>query len=167
MTNVETPGAIKRFRTTSWACQQTFVTPLKNLPPFDRTIVDALEPCKEGRVTIDQVVFEPRHLIDLLAAHALPADYGHDWSLSAADRKELELILNSTLSDWIDFAFVPTPRRFVIYADHDEYITFFANRKRNIQQVVEALSAQGFHKVSNYVRELRRGTEQRKEHGAG
>ncbi len=156
MTSAQTPGAVKRFRTTSWTFQQTFATPLKNLRPFAQSIVGALERFQAAQLTIDQVVFEPRHLVDLMRAHSLPIDYAHDRTLSAASRQEAELLLESTLSDWIDFVFIPTPRQFVIYADHDEYTTFFANRKRNVNRVAEALLARGFRRVPHYVRSPRK-----------
>jgi len=57
------------------------------------------------------------------------------------------------LSEWIDFFFVPTPKRFVIYADHDEYITFLAHRKGQLSVIVEALNGAKFRAVE-YVRKL-------------
>jgi hypothetical protein len=63
-------------------------------------------------------------------------------------------LLEAALSDWIDFIFVPTPKPFVIYADHDEFTTFYANTKSNLNPVVEALSARGFKRVQDYERDL-------------
>ena len=42
----------------------------------------------------------------------------------------------------MDFWFIPTPEAFVIYADHDEYTTFFANSNANLNGVVEPLLKQ-------------------------
>ena len=39
-----------------------------------------------GCVTIDQVVFEPKHLNVVLARHSLPIQPRHDWSLAASGR---------------------------------------------------------------------------------
>jgi hypothetical protein len=153
MTLSETPNALKRFRQSSWKFQQTFKTPLKNLQPFVATIVSA-QHIQAGCVTIDQVVFEPKHLTALLASHSLSSQYGHDWSLVATGDREIRSLLQATLSDWIDFAFVPTPEPFVVYADHDEYTTFFANTKSNLDQISEALSKQGFEQVKDYKRQL-------------
>ena len=147
-------GSLKRFRRTPWRFQQTFHTPLKNLRPFVSTIASALEPLSGGCVTIDEVVFEPKHLIKLLAEHSLPAEYGHDWSLTAEGQHETEALLEAALGDWVDFVFVPSPRPFVIYADHDEYATFYANTKSNLNRVAQALSANGFEKVLGYERKL-------------
>lgn len=154
MTLSETPGSLKRFRRTSWSFQQTFQTPLKNLPVFVPTIVSALEPIQAGTVTIDEVVFEPKHLIALLDSYSLAGQLGRDWSLTAVGRQEVEALLEAALSDWVDFSFLPTPKPFVIYADHDEFTTFYANTKSNLNRVVGALSAKGFEKVLNYERVL-------------
>ena len=56
------------------------------------------------------------------------------------------------MSDWVDFVFIPEPKPFVIYADHDEYITFYANTKSNLNRVADALLAQGFKSVQNFER---------------
>jgi len=147
-------GSLKRFRRTPWRFQQTFHTPLQNLQPFVSTIASALEPLRGGCVTIDQVVFEPKHLIKLLAEHCLPVEYGHDWSLPAESQHETEVLLEAALGDWVDFVFVPIPKPFVIYADHDEYITFYGNTKSNLNRISQVLAANGFKKVSGYEREL-------------
>src|SRR6266566_2954102 len=75
MTLSQMQGSLKRFRRTPWKFQQTFHTPLGNLRPFVATIASALEPLRGGCVIIDQVVFEPEHLIGFLARHSLPAEY--------------------------------------------------------------------------------------------
>jgi hypothetical protein len=148
------PGSLKRFRRTSWRFQQTFHTPLTTLKPFVGTIASALEPLSGGCVTIDQAVFEPKHLISLLTAHSLPAEYGQDWSLTAEGQPETEALLEAALGDWVDFLFVPAPKPFVIYADHDEYTTFYANTKSNLNRVAQALSANGFENIPDYERQL-------------
>ena len=150
----ETPGTLAKFQRTSLKFQQTFRTPLKNLRPFVATIVSAQRPLDACRLTFDQVVFEPKHVISLLAANSLPLKYGHDWTLAATGRDSVVGLLETVFSDWVDFLFVPKPNSFVIYADHDEYTTFFANRKSNYNRVVEALVAQGFVLVENYERPL-------------
>ncbi|HUA66595.1 MAG TPA: hypothetical protein VME24_12155, partial [Alphaproteobacteria bacterium] len=62
--------------------------------------------------------------------------------------------LVATFSDWVDFFFVPAPKPFVIYADHDEYATFFANTKSKLNSVVEPLLKSGFKQVLNYQRQF-------------
>jgi hypothetical protein len=40
--------------------------------------------------------------------------------------------------------FIPDPTPFSLYADHDEYTTFFAHSKSNLTRVVDALTQGGF-----------------------
>jgi hypothetical protein len=148
----EAPGSLKKFKRTSWKFQQTFSTPLKNLAPFVATIVKASRPVQEGCLVIDQWVFEPKNLIALLAADSLPLRYGHDTSLTAAGENEITQLLQAVFADWIDFIFIPKPRSFVLYADHDEFTTFFAPTRSSLNRVVKPLSDQGFEVIRNYTR---------------
>ena len=149
----DTPSALKQIRKTPWKLQQTFKTPLKNLKPFVAAILSTASP-ESACITIEQAVFEPKHWIDLLNRYSLPLRYGKGVSVTAAGRQEMEDLLYTAFSDWFDFFFVPTPKPFVIYADHDEYTTFYANTRSNLNRVVEALSAQGFEEVAEYRRQL-------------
>jgi hypothetical protein len=135
--------------------QQTFQTPLKDLERFTDVIISALPRTETAQVIIDQVVFEPRYeLPGLFAKHSLPQQWsGVDRTVEAQGAMEARELLRAALSEWIDFLFVPTPRPFVIYADHDEYITFLAHRKGKLSGVVTALSAAHFRPV-DYVRKL-------------
>jgi hypothetical protein len=154
MTLSQNKGGLKRFRRTPWRFQQTFHTPLKNLRLFVANIVSGHEPLQTGSVTIDQVVFEPKNLLALLARHSLPPEYGHEWCLTTAGQQGIGELLEAALGDWVDFIFVPTPKPFVIYADHDEYTTFYANTKSNLNGVVQRLAAEGFQSVADYERNL-------------
>jgi len=153
MTLSEAAGEIKRFRRRSWKFQRTFETPLKNLRSFVTTIL-ATSPLKQGRTTVEQVVFEPKHLLDLLASRSIPAQHCRSVTLTTTDKSEIAPLLEAALGDWVDFLFVPVPTSFVIYADHDEYITFFANSRSNLNRVISALEAKGFKNVPNYIRNL-------------
>jgi hypothetical protein len=44
------------------------------------------------------------------------------------------------------------PKRFVIYADHDEYITFYASSKSNLNAVAMPLKTAGFARVDDWSR---------------
>src|ERR1700753_2245010 len=142
MTLSETPGAVKLFRKKPWRFQQTFLTPLRNLRAFVSTIVSAHE-FQGGCVTIDQAVFEPRHLIGFLGKDSIQPRYGHGTSITAHSQAEVTELLEAALGDWADFIFTPVPKPIVIFADHDEYTTFFANSRSSLNRVVIALSAQG------------------------
>jgi hypothetical protein len=74
--------------------------------------------------------------------------------VTAVGAQEMQELLHTAFTDWFDFLFVPTPKPFVIYADHDEYTTFYANTRSNLNRVVEALVAQGFEEVAEYRRPL-------------
>ena len=149
MTLYHTPGMIKRFWRTPWKFQQTFHTPLKNLAPFVAAIVSAIEPLRGGTVTIASVVYddpvELRYLSPLLAEHGTSSPLFHpDWSIEAANGEEIQTLLLAAFSDFINFIFIPNPSRFSIYADHEEYATFFAHAKSNLNSVVSPLTGQGF-----------------------
>jgi hypothetical protein len=148
-----TSGALKRLRKVPWRFQQTFLTPLQNLRPFVVSIVSAPEPVQAGTVTLDSIVFEPRNLIAFLASCSLPPSLRIESSLEAAGHEETAALLYAALCDSVDFWFVPTPKPFVIYADHDEYTTFFANSKSNLNGVTLPLIRQGFETV-DYERNL-------------
>jgi hypothetical protein len=147
-------GTMKRFGRTPWRFQTTFMTPLKNLDRFVSTILTARDIIERGSVTIDQVVFEPKQLLELLARCSLPGLYGRDWAFSAVGKPQLHTLLCAVFSDWVDFLFVPTPKPFVIYADHDEFTTFHANSKSNLNGVVAAPSDLGFEEVRGWIRTL-------------
>lgn len=151
---VESPAALKRQRRTKWGFQQTFQTPLKELPRFVDVIMSRLPGVEAALVGFDQVVFEPHYeLVPLFAKYSLLQDYGARLTIEARGATEVRELLQAVLSEWIDFFFVPAPRPFVIYADHDEYITFLAHRKGLLNGVVGALTDAKFRAVE-YVREL-------------
>jgi hypothetical protein len=150
MTLFQTPGSLKRLRRTPWRFQKTFLTPLKNLKPFVATILS--NDVKSATLTIEQYVFEPKNLIALLGEHSLPPECGCEWAVTATGDTEVVELLEAALGDWLDFWFIPTPKSFVIYADHEEYTTFFAKTKSNLNRAVQALSAANFSSVSNYER---------------
>ena len=154
MTLSSTPGSIRKFARTPWKFQTTFNTPLKKLDSFVTAILADQGGYEKGIVTIDEVVFEPRNLKELLAANLLSTEFGHDWSIVAKGKTQVRELLEAAFSDWVDFSFVPTPKSFVIYADHDEFTTFFATTKSNLNQVVETLLNKGFERNPVYRREL-------------
>jgi hypothetical protein len=149
----ETPSGLKQIRKASWKFQQTFKTPLNNLQPFVASILSTASP-EIACVTIEQTVFEPKRWMDLLTRYSLPPRYGKGVSVTAVGPQEVQELLYTAFTDWFDFVFVPTPKPFVIYADHDEYTTFFANVRSNLNRVVGALVVQGFEQVAEYKRQL-------------
>jgi hypothetical protein len=153
MTVTDAPGALKKFRRTPWKFQQTYLTPLQHLQSFVAAIVSVNQEMKSACLTIEQAVFEPTHLVKLLASYSMPPRYECGVSFTATGQEEVRLLLHAIFSDWVDFIFVPEPKSFAIYADHDEYTTFFAHTRSNLNRVVSALS-DGFKIVPEYERRL-------------
>jgi hypothetical protein len=154
MTLSQTPGSLERLYNTPWRFQQTFHTPLNNLRVFVSTISCAQAPFEAASLTIADMVFEPKHFISLLNRYSLSLKFGRDCCVWATGPQEAAELLEAGLSDWLDFAFEPKPKAFVIYADHDEYTTFYTNTKSNLDRVVQELLAAGFEKVQGYERTL-------------
>ncbi len=152
MTVLPTPGAMKRFRRTPWRFQQTFQTPLADLDRFVSAIISGPGKVEAGVVTLDQAIDSVN--LSALLRTSPPTALVRDASLTAESPDEVGPLLRAAFSDWVDFLFVPTPKPFVIYADHDEYATFYANTKSNLNQVVIPLSELGFKKVLNWERRL-------------
>jgi hypothetical protein len=144
-------GAIKKFKRTSWRFQETFQTPLKDLDRFVSTILLRQEKVEQAHVIIDQIVFEPKNLNALISNNETKS-LSKDWSLLATHKEEVQILLRAALADWVDFAFIPSPKPFVIYGDHDEYTTFYANTKSNLNSVVSVLIESGFKQVTNWQR---------------
>ena len=61
-------SAIKKVLKTPWRFQQTFHTPLKQLPQFVAAILEPLGECESGTVIIDLVVFPPTNIDRLFAS---------------------------------------------------------------------------------------------------
>jgi len=148
-----TPGTLKRLRrTASTYFQRTFRTPLKRLPVFVKILSDPS--FASASVAVEQVVFPPKHLDSLLSSHQLPLEYGSGWTIEATGAKECVELLEATLADWLDFFFLPQPKRFLMYADHDEYTTLFAARKGSLSRLTTALTAAGVEEIPDYARSL-------------
>jgi hypothetical protein len=129
-----------------------FHTPLNDLDRFVGTILSTDADIEQAVVTIGQVVFEPKQLLSFFSGDAKPPPIEEDCSLAATSRQEVLKLLTAAFADWIDFAFVPSPKPFVIYADHDEYATFFSNTKSNLNLMVPILAAAGFRQIANWQR---------------
>ena len=112
------------------------------------------QPIERGSVTINKYVFEPKTLNTFLAERSISQQITHGVSLEADGQQEVEDLLRATLADWIDFFFIPSPGRFAIYTDHDEYTTFYASTKGNLSNLVSVLLEKGFKNIDDYVREF-------------
>ena len=155
MKKSEAAEALEEFCRNPWEFQQTFETPLKNLQPFVKAIVSSGEGLQTASLIIDQVVFEPRALIQMFEKYSVPLTYDHGVCLSPEGQHEVEELLGSVLSEWIDFLFLPGMQSFAIYADHDEYTTFYSRARTGIDRLAVLLSDHGFKRVPNYERRFR------------
>ncbi len=147
----ETPLNIKNLRRRPPPFQVTFCTPLNDLKKFAELLLDA-GTATGANALIDQEVFEPKNVIDCLERHSIAAEKRRD-VLVASNSTEAKALLEALLGDWLDFVFLPQPRSFVLYADHDEYTTIFAHKRRILTSLTERLLGSGYTKVE-YVRPL-------------
>ncbi len=63
--------------------------------------------------------------MQLCADNSIELDNFWKFTLRAKGQQNVAELLEAMLGDWIDFVFVPTTESFAIYADHDEYTTFY------------------------------------------
>lgn len=144
--------AIKQFRAKSWPFQQTFKTPLNNLNGFVSTLL-ALFSAQSGVLSTDEVVFEPLNIQQLLANSSLRLEDWQHITIEASGKEAVAALLEAALSDWVDFVFLPSPEDFAIYADHDEYTTFYGRGSEALRALSERLQTVGCEAVEGYTRE--------------
>jgi hypothetical protein len=152
MTVTPTPGALKKFRRTPWRFQQTVERPdAGELERFISTIITAHESLEAATVTIDAVIFDTVQMSRLCPTGSVLT---HDVSLAAQSAEEAQALLVAAFWDGLDFICIPTPKPFVFYADHDDWITLYASTKSHLNHVIEPLASHGYKIVENWQREL-------------
>jgi hypothetical protein len=144
-------GEVYQLRKTPPKHEQTFKTPLKDLPRFLTTILSPI-PATEASVTIDQIIFEPKSLLELLMTRGIHTDDLMDANITGTGHADVLALLEASLSDWADFLFVPSPNRFALYADHDEWTTALATNEVDLACMSAAMSSGGFEMITNYTR---------------
>jgi len=149
----ETGEEAERFLRVPGKFQSTFLTPPTELPRFVATILSPFR-LDHANITIKQAVFEPQHLLRLLASHSIAAENCENLMVTAFGHNEIVALLEAAFGDWVDFLFTPAPRRFAIYADHDEYTTFLADSQSDLKLITAALEHGGFAGVPEYKREF-------------
>lgn len=143
---------IQRFRATPFQLQRTFKTPLKELPKFVATFLAPFT-LESGVLSTDEVVFEPKNLKRELANSTAQDDDWYHLNIRAEGQQDVARLLHAALADWVDFLFLPTPELFAIYADHDEYTTFYCSDESQLANITAALINAGFSLVEDYFRE--------------
>jgi len=149
-------NALKKLRKASWKFQQTFQTPPRgeNLSGFVATIISASPSPGCGSFTLGDAVVFTDHLIAFFAKHSLAPTCRSGTTLTITSRQEAEGLLLAAFSDTLDFLFAPERKPFVLYADHDQFTTFFAQKRSNLNRIVEPLVHNGFDLKSDYQRLL-------------
>lgn len=154
MTVTQASGALKKFRRTPWRFQQTMEIPqgFAAHREFASAIVAAHGKIKDATVVIDQIVFDTEHMTALCHSDTL-TPLTRDSSLSASDY-EVSALLAAAFMDALDFVFIPNPKPFVCYSDHDQWITFFSNSKSHLNHIIEPLVSRGYKLVRDWEREI-------------
>jgi hypothetical protein len=147
----ERPEEILQFRDKSWPFQQTFKTPLKDLNRFVTTFLAPF--CLDrGAMSTDEVVFEPKDLLHLLANNSLSVEDQYHLAIQAEGQQAIADLLQAALGDWVDFIFISSPEVLAIYADHDEYTTFYTRDDATLKNVASGLEKSGFETILDYAR---------------
>jgi hypothetical protein len=123
--------------------QVTYETPLNDLDNFIGTLSSFMGELVSAVVVVETVVFDPTHLLRLVGCE------GALWEqlIEAQGPEESLLLLTAALADWVDFYFVTEPATMAIYADHDEYCTFFPKSEIARARLITALDSAGYVRV--------------------
>ena len=140
-----------RLREAPFPFQQTYVTPLTDLSRFVHALLAPFE-ISTAEIWIEQIIFKPEELIDYLSSHGITTDEGalNRAVIHAEDGSEAATLLECVLSQWTDFAFIPSPKKFVIYADHDEFTTVFMASDQLLASLRSDMKLQGFKAVDDW-----------------
>jgi hypothetical protein len=141
-----------RMREAPFSFQQTYHTPLDDLSRFVRSLLAPFE-IMEAAVWVETIVFTPNDLIEYLKVFDIASDEEllNRSVIRAHNASEAATLLESVLGQWIDFAFIPSPKEFAIYADHDEFTTIFTASKELLNSLRSDLKLQGFKEVENWM----------------
>ena len=77
-----------------------------------------------------------------------------DATIFARSTEDAQALLLAAFWDGLNFICIPTPKPFVFYADHDDWVTFYANSKSNLNRVIEPLASNGYKMVQDWQRKL-------------
>jgi hypothetical protein len=146
-------GTLKKFRRTPWRFQQTVELPkVSDRDRFVSTIIAALDGLESAMITIDKDIFNTEKMTALCPAGSTLT---HDTMILTHSAEGLYNLLIAAFWDGPDFICIPTPKPFVFYADHDNWITFYANTKSNLNSVIEPLASNGYKLVQDWQRDFR------------
>ena len=123
---------------------------MKELEKFVETLLRGFEP-ETCSISTDEIVFEPTQILSLFARHSIQVKNHWELIVGAEGQDGIKNLLVATLSDWVDFYFILEPETFAIYADHDEYCTFYAKDDLTIGRIKSSLVDAGFKPVDDYL----------------
>lgn len=124
---------------------------MKNLNRFVSALLEPYS-LNSGTLATDEVVFEPKSVLKLVSDSGGELKNSYKFSLEVTGQTEIAELLETVLSDWIDFLFLPSPQLFAIYADHDEYVTFYTPDRKSLLTLVKRLQTAGFQDIHGYSR---------------
>ncbi len=137
---------IARFRAAPWPFQRTFMTPSNELHRFVSTVLAPFS-LEKGSLSTDEVVFDPQVLLELMAKNSIKVENHWILNLAVEGHQGIAELIESALSDPVDFVFVSTPELFAIYGDHDGYTTFYTPHEATLFNLISELESAGFESV--------------------
>jgi hypothetical protein len=141
-----------RLREVALPFQQTYATPDAELSRFVRTLLAPFD-VNEGALWVEQIIFEPKELIWYLRGRGFTYSEGelNTATLIAENTAEVTELLECVLGQWTDFAFIPSPKEFVIYADHDGFTTVFTADDAVLSTLRSSMKLEGFKEVEDWI----------------
>jgi hypothetical protein len=153
MTVTHTPGSVSRFRRTPWRFQQTVETDERSGMVIATAIAERRIGIQEVTIIIDKLVVDSplSGVLSPAAADSLT----HNSTVSTTTPDEVTLLVSEAFTyNAFDFILIPRPKPFVVYSDHDGFVTFYANTKSHLNRIIDLLTAQGVKLVRDWKREL-------------
>jgi hypothetical protein len=139
------------FHRDPWPVQQTFSTPLQDLNSF-ASVIEGGFVWQRADFSTDEVVFDLDDTLRLMEKYHLHLDNPWEFNLRVYGPEKIKEALEAVLGDWIDFLFLPSPESIAIYADHDEYTTFYSKNAGTLAGLTQRLIGAGFRPIEGYVR---------------
>jgi len=143
-----------QFRAEPWPYQVTFETPLEELERFVQAFLSLFSP-QHGNLAADLIVFDPKTVLAFLSKLNIAIEDQSQFRFRAESAESIAELLQAVLSDWIDFVFVTSPPALAIYADHDEYTTFYTQDEASLNTLRASLEQSEFTQVKDWIREVK------------
>jgi hypothetical protein len=152
MQAAHTRELVKKARRGAGRFQRTFVIQADTRISFASLLLEQAPGLQSGWFFVENVIFLPANTERLLAEHGLVLPSLREVTFTAADASEARSLLAAALRDGLEFYFLPRPSRFLIYADHHEFVTVFMSRKGVLSQLSKRLCDAGVDELPDFVR---------------